>query len=498
VYDLPTGQEVQRLSPGLPGFGIRFDPAGRRLAVSGFDTGTVQVWDLDTGKLLRALPHSSSILGVAWHPGGKLLAVAANRQVCLWQADTGRPQAVLDGFGSQASRVAFGPDDLLASYGWDLCTRLWDAGTGRQLLSVFGAQALHFRPGGRELAFVSALDVPVEAGVWEVTCGKGSLRALPNPGADPHWPVDVHPSWPVLAVARPNGVALWDLAAGREVPFPDTGEWGWPLFSPDGHSLLTVGPGRARRWPLDLAVAATGARVTVGPPQDLGLSDGGVKPGPGLSFSRDGRKLAAIHPGRGEVSVLDLRSGARRALTSDYPRVANVTISPDGRWVAAGNRRGAGVKVWEAEAGDLAADLPTPGNAAALFSPDGKWLAVCAAGEGYVLREPGSWRIVRVLPGNNFLGYGGMMAFSPDGKVLAVDSHPTDVKLVDPGTGRELATLPQGGVHLRFSPDGSQLAATADQGNFVWDLRRAREQLAAMGLDWDQPPYPPATAVGAP
>src|SRR5262249_20598843 len=160
----------------------------------------------------------------------------------------------------------------------------------------------------------------------------------------------------------------------------------------------------------------------------------------------------------------------RRILTSDYPRVANVTISPDGRWVAAGNRWGAGVKVWEAEAGQLVADLPTAGNASALFSPDGKWLAVCAAGEGYVLGEAGSWRIVRVLPGNNFLGYGGMMAFSPDGRVLALDSHPTAMKLIDPGTGRELATLPQGGVHLSFSPDGSQLAATADQGIFVWDL----------------------------
>src|SRR5262249_31160355 len=32
----------------------------------------------------------------------------------------------------------------------------------------------------------------------------------------------------------------------------------------------------------------------------------------------------------------------------------------------------------------------------------------------------------------------------------------------------------------------------------VWDLRQIRQQLAAMGLDWDLPPYPPAAKTDAP
>jgi hypothetical protein len=46
-----------------------------------------------------------------------------------------------------------------------------------------------------------------------------------------------------------------------------------------------------------------------------------------------------------------------------------------------------------------------------------------------------------------------------------------------------------------FSPDGTHLVAThsAFQGLSVWDLRRIREQLAGLGLDWDQPSYAPAT-----
>src|SRR5262249_3453006 len=45
---------------------------------------------------------------------------------------------------------------------------------------------------------------------------------------------------------------------------------------------------------------------------------------------------------------------------------------------------------------------------------------------------------------------------------------------------------------LRFSPEGSQLAAST-QGRVIqlWDLRAIRQELREVGLDWDLPPYPP-------
>jgi hypothetical protein len=65
------------------------------------------------------------------------------------------------------------------------------------------------------------------------------------------------------------------------------------------------------------------------------------------------------------------------------------------------------------------------------------------------------------------------------------------VQLSDPATGREFATLeapePSEGYSMSFSPDGSELVADLQ----VWDLRLIRQQLAEIGLDWDQEPYPP-------
>ena len=77
------------------------------------------------------------------------------------------------------------------------------------------------------------------------------------------------------------------------------------------------------------------------------------------------------------------------------------------------------------------------------------------------------------------------------------------VQLIDPATGRELAALehpdPQTISGLAFSPSGTQLAV-ATEGHVVqlWDLRRLRQELAALKLDWDPLPFPPPMTAAAP
>ena len=83
---------------------------------------------------------------------------------------------------------------------------------------------------------------------------------------------------------------------------------------------------------------------------------------------------------------------------------------------------------------------------------------------------------------------------------MALGIAPDQVLLADAATGRELARLttlqPVTPTPLAFSPDGTKLVASTNQKTaLVWDLRRIRDQLAPMGLDWDAPPYPTASAA---
>src|SRR5262249_3160196 len=70
--------------------------------------------------------------------------------------------------------------------------------------------------------------------------------------------------------------------------------------------------------------------------------------------------------------------------------------------------------------------------------------------------------------------------------------------LFDPANGREYARLEDppadGYLGFTFSPDGSLLIGSTEDSRCVrvWDLRRIRQGLQELGLDWDAPPFPPA------
>ena len=76
---------------------------------------------------------------------------------------------------------------------------------------------------------------------------------------------------------------------------------------------------------------------------------------------------------------------------------------------------------------------------------------------------------------------------------IAIGISERETRLARVDTGEELATLPTGQLmtSLCFSPTGDRLAVANEPGYFqLWDLRQLREQLAAINLDWDMPPYP--------
>ena len=82
--------------------------------------------------------------------------------------------------------------------------------------------------------------------------------------------------------------------------------------------------------------------------------------------------------------------------------------------------------------------------------------------------------------------------FSPDNRVRAYGTDTGAIHLVSPETDQEIARLPSPEVGRiqdpAFSTDGSRLLARgAETGSlYVFDLRRIREQLAALGLDWPE------------
>ena len=119
----------------------------------------------------------SNVWSLAWDHGSNLARRRLRRPPHLSLGPTaGKPRGVLEGHEGAVVKVAFNPaGTLLASWGWDNTTRLWDPASGKELLSIPG-DFLEFSPDGRRLAYVKGK----ELGIWEVADG-GVCRLLAHP-----------------------------------------------------------------------------------------------------------------------------------------------------------------------------------------------------------------------------------------------------------------------------------------------------------------------------
>lgn len=496
ILEAATGNEVRRIRlTSAPPPHVAWSPDGSRLALTTSTRTKVEVRDAATGALLLDWSIPSVVGALAWSPDSAFLATGCeDGRVYLWDSATGQQHAVLQGHTANATKVQFAPlGELLLSSGWDAICRLWDPWTGREVVP-FGGDANRFSRDGRRLVSRAGSNVTIwevasspeyRALPWTPVIGREEVRSGGGLSHDGRW----------LAVAAGDVFRLWDMKSGRSLATLPTTHAVAAAFHPSGTELFTSSHGGLYRWPVHLEAGL----LRFGPASKLPV-DGLLE---GVSLDAEGRTLAVARLGSsGGASVVELESPASTLRQVIHPTAAVATaLSPDGKWVVTAVHKGLGVKVWDARSGRLIRDLiPNEHNTRAIFSPDGRWLLTGTANE-FCLWEVGSWERVHALRPERGVDVPGSAAFTSDGALLAVTLSPSVIQLLEVITWRPLARL-QGSdldpvILQGFTMDGTQLVvARVAGGARVWDLRRIREQLKALDLDWDLPSLPPETYSG--
>ena len=489
VHDSGTGRELQVVRLRGKPEALAFHPKRAWLAVA--VENSVEVHDLGRDGEPVVLPLPARGQQVTWHPRRDTLAVAAeDYKVHLLDVPARREVMTLEGFRNGGIFAGFNhTGDLLVTIEWYWTSRFWDLRTGRELLQAPEGYGLNFSEDDRTLGLY-AKDVGGANTLHMIEIAdRRSLRVLTRDLS--HGPgifkdLAFSPRLPVLAAGMNDGFGFWDLRTGVALAAQAWPKGVYGVRFEESGALLVFGPQGVTRWPAREEPASPGV-WRFGPPTVLAPPMSAEAQH--FSASRDGSIVARAESPAATVWRRD-RPGEPIRLTP-HNDVRYVDVSPDGKWVTTKGHTSQLMKLWRSDTGRLEKEFP-PGASSIRFSPDGRRCAT--AGDRLRFWEVGSWeeKTPHVSGGRVPAG---SVSFSADGKLIALEPG-GHVGLVDAATGRDLARI-EGPSRdnlrsITFSPDGTLLAGAADfRSIHVWDLRAVRRELAAIGLDWDLPSYPP-------
>ena len=219
----------------------------------------------------------------------------------------------------------------------------------------------------------------------------------------------------------------------------------------------------------------------------------------GLSFSRDGRRLAAVDR-EGSVKIWDNVSASENTQLVVPAKDCNcIAFHPNGLRLVTGHRDGT-VALWDCATGQAVFAVGKGGRpvTAVAFAPAGPMLATASDGANgsggeVLLWDARDGRLLRRLRGH--AGHVNSVAFSPDGTRLvsgggqwagevalqgrARGEWPGEVKLWDTATGEAVRTLVGNTVALAvaFSPAGDRIASGhADRIVRLWNAASGEQE----------------------
>jgi WD40 repeat protein len=427
LVELPSGRSRWSVEHG-PVLTVGLDPSEAVAWAVGFD-GSVEVLDvLDDGAPLASFAWRA-MGGVPFSPSEGAVAVVDGTRGARLVAVGGRRGVV-----SSFLRSAISARHPLAG--------------GAVATGIVQGLAVH--PGGRIVA-LGAEDGRLV--LFDLT----TLRVLRQ------WQVNetglrqlaFSPDGRRLAVAaRHDGVAVFDLAEGREVsriPLPVRSVS--VAWTPAGSIAVGDADGGVHRIDPD-----TGELHSHGPVVAAGLWD--------VTPLGQGRVLVGAHiADELGFRVVDLATGEVTGARPSDAAVYHSDVTPDGRWVASGRHDGA-LALWSPSDGTehrwKCDDGPTLGVA---FSPDGSMLATTGFSRRVQIWDVQTRTLLRSVPQHT--GPGLAVAWTPDGgallsvgtdglAVLPIDAHTrhaSAVAALEGAAGTRAAAFAQLGWWERVEPE---------------------------------------------
>jgi WD40 repeat protein len=447
LWDSESGEKLGALTTDVSELRtLTVSSDGKYCAGSG--DGITFIWDLQERR--RISRHQGAFMRcLQFSPDGNYVAAGTNDQrIHMFSFQTGEIVAKMEGHGDDIDGLAFHPaGGLLASADRAGVIRTWVLGNGETV------------EGHKDNRLSEATD---SISGWPSCFRAHSARA---------WSLDFSPEGNHLLSGSKDGtVRAWNRRPPLLRRLQETGEVMGVAFTKTGDELFICQPDKVRVWnrsnneqrtvgvdiaeqKLSMMIAPDDAMVV------LGDSDGSIH----LWNRKEGRAI--------------------KSFTGHEDDVDRIDISPSGELMVTASWDGT-AKLWDFESHEELAVFRVPPHCNdAVFSPDGKLLAISSE-DNAMLYDVSSKQCLHLLLGHQ--NTADCLAFSPDGRLLATGSHDRTIRLWDVETGEIRHVIPahrEKITAVAFSPDGRTVVSGdrkgtiafshVETGRFLYDLQIA-------------------------
>jgi len=444
---------------------VAWSPDGRFMAIGG-ESDSVEIWEITSGVRVHACPSAPNVGSLAWSPNGRILALAHRKGVCLLDPASGKVVRRLARHETAWFEcVAWSPDGKTLAWARnDGNVTLADADSGaprHTFEADGGVQDVAWSPDGAVLAVITERRAYLLGGDTGTPL---KTHSEPMPGG-------LSVAWldagKTLLCGGAPGCRLWlcDAQTGKclkDAQLP--GAWRTVqdvACSPDRTKWAAVGwLGAVWLWtppahPFEADPAASA--------QVLSDPDGGEGP---IRLSGDGSVIARGGYCQDPVWLWNSSTGQLiRQVESDEI----FCLSHDGaRFVGRLRADRQKANILSTHSGETLGEISAQGRIdRLLWSPDGRIIAV-GTDKGTQTVDAATAKLRATLQD----AASGILAFSPDGKLLALAAD-RQIRLYDPEKGAAIRTLATEAGPLRslsFSPDGKTLAGMLNRRVYLFDV----------------------------
>jgi len=418
--------------------------------------------------------HDSTVNWVYWSPTGEriLTASMADGIAKVWDPGTGAELLIID----KAPWAVWSPsgERILASDGLSL--RVYDTATGDELLATDNKGSvcgIAWSPFGDRILTGLA---DGSASVWDATTGEEQFTLRGHTAGLGGWGEDHCVGWSpdgnqILTWSFDGSAMLWDAKPTFQLTGHQAAVWD-VKWSPSGDRILTSSTdGTARLWD-----AASASEL-----MSLEISPDGVF----VDWSPSGDRF--VTSGFGKAQVYEADKGTS-LVDLAVPNEEGGFLQPwlsiwssDGKYIATLHELNPFVWLWDATSGKELGKLE--GHERSLYfidwSPNGDWLVSTDQAGIIKVWDANTQHELYTL--NAFDAGVNIIKYSEDGDRIAAYSYDGTGKIFDAETGKTLLEFSghTGNVWaMDWSPSGERLATGSEDGTLrVWDTTNGLEIL---------------------